>query len=60
MEHNGKGIARSLNKEKFYIPRDLAESYDGDVLPFRISEEDVKSRFMKDTSPLPSSSQTST
>jgi hypothetical protein len=59
MEHNGKGIARSLNKQKLYIPRDLAESYDGDVLPFRISE-DVKSRFMKDTPPLPSSSQTST
>ena len=43
MDHNGKGIARSLNKEKFYIPRDLAESYDGDVLRFRIFEEDVKS-----------------
>ena len=35
-----------INKEKFYIPRDLAESYDGDVLRFRISEEDVKSSFM--------------
>src|SRR5919205_3963461 len=44
-----------INKEKFYIPRDLAESYDGDVLRFRISEEDVKSRFMRDTPPPPSS-----
>ena len=48
-----------INKEKFYIPRDLAESYDGDVLRFRISEEDAKSRFMRDTPPPPSS-QTST
>jgi hypothetical protein len=47
-----------INKEKFYIPRDLAESYDGNVLRFRISEEDVKSRFMRDTPPP--SSQTST
>ena len=47
-----KGI---INKEKFYIPRDLSESYDGDVLRFRISEEDVKSRFMRDTPPPPSS-----
>jgi uncharacterized protein (TIGR02271 family) len=44
-----------INKEKFYIPRDLAESYDGDVLRFRISEEDAKSRFLRD-SPPPSES----
>ena len=31
-----------LKKEKFYIPKDMAESYDGNVLRFRISEEDVK------------------
>ena len=45
-----------INKEKFYIPRDLAESYDGDVLRFRISEEDAKSRFMRDTPPPPTTS----
>ena len=33
-----KGI---INKEKFYIPKDQAESYDGDVLRFRISKEDL-------------------
>ena len=38
-----------LNKEKFYIPRDLAESYDGTVLRFRISEEDAESRFLRDS-----------
>ena len=33
-----KGI---IDKEKFYIPKDEAESYDGDVLRFRISKEDL-------------------
>ena len=33
-----KGI---INKEKFYIPKDQAESYDGDVLRFMISQEDL-------------------
>jgi hypothetical protein len=36
-----------VNKKKFYIPRDLAESYDGTVLRFRISEEDAESRFLR-------------
>jgi stress response protein YsnF len=43
-----------VNKKKFYIPRDLAESYDGTLLRFRISEEDAKNRFLRD-SPPPSS-----
>ncbi len=30
-----------INKEKYYIPKDQAESYDGDVLRFRISEQDL-------------------
>jgi uncharacterized protein (TIGR02271 family) len=47
-----------INKEKFYIPKDMADSYDGTVLHFRISEEDAKSRYMRDTPPPPS--QTST
>jgi uncharacterized protein (TIGR02271 family) len=33
-----KGI---INKGKFYIPKDQVESYDGDVLRFRISQEDL-------------------
>ena len=45
-----------VNKKKFYIPRDLAESYDGTVLRFRISEEDAESRFLRDSPPSPSSS----
>ncbi len=30
-----------IDKEKIYIPKDQAESYDGDVLRFRISQEDL-------------------
>src|SRR5918993_2336056 len=42
-----------INKEQFYIPKDQAESYDGNVLKFRLSEYDLKTRykdepFMKD------------
>ena len=33
-----KGI---INKEKFYIPKDQPESYDGYVLRFRFSEQDL-------------------
>jgi uncharacterized protein (TIGR02271 family) len=31
-----------IDKEKFYIPKDQAESYDGDVIRFRISQEDLE------------------
>ncbi|HEX2406371.1 MAG TPA: YsnF/AvaK domain-containing protein [Nitrososphaeraceae archaeon] len=30
-----------INKEKFYIPKDQAESYDGDVLRFRFSKQEL-------------------
>jgi len=33
-----KGI---INKEKFYIPKDRAESYDGTILKFRFSEQEL-------------------
>jgi uncharacterized protein (TIGR02271 family) len=36
-----------INKEKFYIPKDQAESYDGDVLKFRFSEQDL-SQFQRE------------
>lgn len=44
-----------INKEKFYIPQDQAESYDGSVLRFRISENEIKSKFMSDLPPPQSS-----
>lgn len=40
-----------INKEKFYIPKDQVESYDGDTLHFRISEEEVKSKYMGEYPP---------
>jgi uncharacterized protein (TIGR02271 family) len=30
-----------INKEKFYIPKDQAESYDGDVLKFKFSKQEL-------------------
>jgi uncharacterized protein (TIGR02271 family) len=30
-----------INKEKFYIPKEQAESYDGDVIKFRFSKKDL-------------------
>ena len=41
-----------INKDKFYIPKDMVESYDGEVLRFSISEVEAKSRFLRDSSPL--------
>jgi hypothetical protein len=37
-----KGI---FNKERFYIPKDLAESYDGYVLRFRFSEQELNQYY---------------
>ena len=34
-----------INKEKFYIQKDMVESYDWDVLRFSISEDDAKPGF---------------
>jgi hypothetical protein len=36
-----------INKEKFYIPKDQAESYDGDVIKFKLSEQDL-SQFQRE------------
>ena len=34
-----------INKKTFYIPKDQAESYDGNVIKFRISESELKTRY---------------
>ena len=39
-----KGI---INKESFLIPQDLAESYDGDIVRFRISEDEILTKYRK-------------
>jgi uncharacterized protein (TIGR02271 family) len=40
-----------ISKEKFYIPKYLAEGYDGNVLWFKVSEEEAKNSFLKDSAP---------
>src|SRR5215210_5950638 len=34
-----------INKEKFLIPQELAESYDGDIVRFRITEDDLLNKY---------------
>jgi len=41
----------TINKQKFYIPKYLAEGYDGDVLRFKLSEEDAINNFARDSPP---------
>ena len=41
----------TIKKEKFYIPKYLAEGYDGDVLRFRLTEAEAKNKFARDTPP---------
>ena len=45
-----------ISKEKFYIPQSEVEGYDGDVLRFKISEDDIRSKYLGDMPPLVSSS----
>jgi uncharacterized protein (TIGR02271 family) len=40
-----------ISKDKFYIPKYLAEGYDGNTLWFKVSEEEAKSSFVKDSAP---------
>lgn len=39
-----------INKERFYIPQDEVESYDGDVLRFKLSEDEIRSKYLGDIS----------
>jgi uncharacterized protein (TIGR02271 family) len=40
-----------ISKEKFYIPKYLVEGYDGNTLWFKVSEEEAKNSFLKDSAP---------
>jgi hypothetical protein len=44
-----KGV---INKERFYIPRDMAVGYNGTILIFNRSAEDAKNKFSKDSIPV--------
>ena len=41
----------TINKEKFYIPKSLVEGYDGVTLRFRVTEEEAKNMYMRDSPP---------
>ena len=41
----------TINKEKFYIPKSLVEGYDGVTLHFRVTEEEAKNTYMRDSPP---------
>jgi uncharacterized protein (TIGR02271 family) len=45
-----------ISKEKLYIPQSEVEGYDGDVLRFKISEDDIRSKYLGDMPPSVSSS----
>jgi uncharacterized protein (TIGR02271 family) len=40
-----------INKEKFYVPQNEVESYDGSILRFKLSEEEIKSKYSRDSPP---------
>ncbi|HEX7208877.1 MAG TPA: YsnF/AvaK domain-containing protein [Nitrososphaeraceae archaeon] len=41
-----------INKEKYYVPQKEVESYDGNILRFKLSEEEIKSKYSGDSPPL--------
>jgi uncharacterized protein (TIGR02271 family) len=41
----------TLGKERFYLPKYLVEGYNGDVLRFRITTDEARSKFVRDTPP---------
>ena len=49
-----KGV---INKEKLYIPRDLAVGYNGATLIFNITAEEAKNKFLRKSPPVFSQSQ---
>ncbi len=45
-----KGI---INKEKFFIPKDKAESFDGKILRFNVSKDEISNNYQRDAYPEP-------
>jgi hypothetical protein len=45
-----KGI---INKEKFFIPKDKAESFNGKILRFKISKDEISNNYQRDAYPEP-------
>jgi uncharacterized protein (TIGR02271 family) len=49
-----------INKESFLIPQDLAESYDGDIVRFRISEDELLTKYREGSNTTANAVQTQT
>ena len=49
-----KGV---INREKYFIPRDLAVGYNGTILIFDLSAEEAKNKFVRESPPIFSQSQ---
>ena len=47
-----------INKERFLIPQELAESYDGDILRFRISEDELLSKYRQGATDVEAAAET--
>jgi uncharacterized protein (TIGR02271 family) len=41
-----------VSKEKFYIPKYLVEGYDSDRLNFRVTEDEARNSFARDSAPV--------
>jgi uncharacterized protein (TIGR02271 family) len=52
-----KGI---INKERFLIPLDMTESYDGDTVRFRISEDELLAKYREGSNTTATTVQTQT
>lgn len=46
-----------INKKKFYIPQDQAQSYDGSVLRFNLSKDEMEDKYAGDSPPASSQAQ---
>src|SRR5689334_5210139 len=41
----------TINRQRFYIPKYLAEGYDRDVVRFKVTKEDAENNFARDSPP---------
>jgi uncharacterized protein (TIGR02271 family) len=41
----------TINRQRFYIPKYLAEGYDQDVVRFKVTKEDAENKFVRDSPP---------
>ena len=53
IENNCLVVERGIiNKEFFYIPKDLVANYDGNTVNFKISEEEIEKQYTSKDQPF--------